>query len=121
MKFVRLSGTLIFLFTFSIAINMYRFNYGINDGFWRTLMAPFTGTIWAPSFSESNFDQIKISMNSVQVLSLLDEPLRKDCDIKECFWIYTSQDTSTADFDQRWVIFDNADKVIEIRKSFFID
>lgn len=116
-----MTGSLICLFFVVIAINMYRFDYGINDGFWRTLMVPFTGTIYAPSFSESNFNQIKISMSSAQVARLVGEPLRKDCDHMDCFWIYTNQETSTADYDQRWVILDKKERVIEIRKSFFID
>lgn len=104
-----------------MAVNALKFGYGPEDAFWRTLMTPFEGTVWAPGFSEAAFSKVKVGMAANEVASLLGEPLRKDCGDKNCFWSYTGQDTGTADFDQRWVIVGNSGRVEEIRKSFFID
>jgi hypothetical protein len=43
-----------------------------------------------------------------------------DC-VDNCFWRYTRQDTGTADFDQRAVLFNNQGVVEEVRKDFYID
>lgn len=105
-----------------IGVNMYRFGYGVEDGFYRTLMFPFEGTVWAQGFNEKAFLKVQIGMSQLQVVHLLGEPLRKDLDCDEsCFWLYSGQDSGTADFDQRWVVFGADRKVNEIRKSFFID
>jgi outer membrane protein assembly factor BamE (lipoprotein component of BamABCDE complex) len=102
---------------------MYRFSYGVNDATWRTLMVALVmeGTIWSKHFDENNFSKIKIGTSSEEVVSLLGQPLRKDCDEGRCFWSYTRQDYDTDDFDQRWIITGPEHKVVEIRKSFFID
>lgn len=118
LKFFVLGG---FLFFTMVTINAVRFQYGMGDAFWRTLMTPFEGTVWAPRFEESKFSKVKVGMNGLEVLSLLGPPLRKDCGKEDCFWLYTWQDTGTADFDQRWLVLDLKERVIEIRKSFFID
>lgn len=122
MKFIKFLGIMFLLFSFGISINMYRFDYNLNDGFWRTLMIPFEGTVWAPGFSENNFTKMQLGMSEAEVHKLLGNPLDKDKDCKKlCFWSYTLQDTGTADFDQRWVVFAKNKRVTEIRKSFFID
>ena len=119
MKFLMVFMSLLVL---GISFNMYRFGYGIEDAFFRTVLFPCEGTIWAKYFSESAFEKVKVGMEKSSVVGLLGEPLmkNKDCS-KICFWRYTKQDTGTADFDQRWVIFSPNKKVVEIRKSFFID
>jgi hypothetical protein len=104
-----------------MTINAIRFQYGVEDAFWRTFMSPFEGTVWATQFEESKFSKIRIGMSASEMVKLIGNPLRKDCGKEDCFWIYTWQDTETADFDQRWVIVDLSERVTEIRKSFFID
>ena len=90
------------VFLFGVGINMYRFGYGFEDGFFRTLLAPMEGTVWADGFSEEAFNKIKIGMRAEEVLSILGEPLKKNTECRKlCFWTYSSQDTQTADFDQR--------------------
>ncbi len=108
-------------FPVAVAINSYRFGYNFKEAYWRTLMTPFEGTVWAPGFSEAAFSKVRVGMLSLEVFQLLGNPIRKECGQKECLWIYTWQDTGTADFDQRWVIFDPSERVMEVRKSFFID
>ena len=118
LKYLSLGGLLFFAI---MIVNAVRFQYGLEDAFWRTFMTPFEGTVWAPGFKESEFAKVREGMKAGEVLNLLGEPLRRDCDKNDCFWIYTWQNTGTADFDQRWVIVDANEHVIEIRKSFFID
>lgn len=122
MKFLKFSLGMSIVFLFGVGFNMYRFGYGIKDGFFRTLLTPMEGTVWAEGFSEEAFDKIIIGMTTEQVFSILGEPLEKDTDcLKLCFWSYSWQDTQTADFDQRLVVFNSQNQVIEKRKSFFID
>jgi len=122
MKFLKVSLLMSIVFSLGICINMYRFGYGFKDGFFRTLLAPMEGTVWANGFSEQAFNKIKIGMTMEQTASILGEPLRKDNDCSnQCFWTYAWQDTQTADFDQRSVVFSNQKQVVEIRKGFFID
>jgi hypothetical protein len=109
------------LFGLMMALNAYRFQYGVDDAFWRTLMSPFEGTVWALQFDEAGFSKIRVGMAAADVVKLIGNPLRKDCDSADCFWIYTWHDSATADFDQRWVVVGASDRVSEIRKSFFID
>jgi hypothetical protein len=121
MKLLKAFSAVSVLFVLTIVVNAARFQYGIEDAFWRTFMTPFEGTVWAPQFEESRFSKIKVGMSAPEVLKLLGHPLRKDCGNEDCFWIYTWHDTGTTDFDQRWVIFSLVGRVIEVRKSFFID
>ncbi|HAZ12727.1 MAG: hypothetical protein A2X86_13995 [Bdellovibrionales bacterium GWA2_49_15] len=122
MKAIKYLVLMTAVFACAVAVNMHRFGYNLNDGFWRTLMFPFEGTVWAPRFTEDNFNKIKQGMSASSVREILGEPLRQDSECSEiCFWYYTGQDTGTADFDQRWIVFNNANQVMEIRKSFFID
>jgi hypothetical protein len=100
---------------------MWRFGYGWNDGFWRTLLIPCEGTIWAKGFSEKKFTQLKLGMTGEEVKRLIGEPLAIRCGKEFCFFIYTNQDTGTADYDERVVLTDLSDKVVEIRKTFYID
>ncbi len=109
------------LFLGVMAVHSIRFGYGPEDAFWRTLMSPFEGTVRAPGFSESAFTKVRIGMIAADVAKLLGDPLRKSCGDFGCLWIYTWQDSGTADFDQRWVLVDATERVSEIRKSFFID
>ena len=101
--------------------NMFNYGYSWEDAMKRTLLYPFEGTVWAKGFTESGFESIQLSMTENQVLAILGEPLFQNCGEGICFWMYTGQDTQTADFDQRWVVIGKDGKVSEIRKSFFID
>lgn len=121
MKFIRMSALFVSLFGLATLLNAARFGYGPNDAFWRTLLTAFEGTVWAPGFSEAAFLKVRTGMVASEVASLVGDPLRKDCGEHRCIWIYTWQDTQTADFDQRWVIFGATKRVEEIRKSFYID
>jgi len=121
MKLLKYALVFTGIFFIGIMFNMYRFGYGFDDAFWRTLMTPFTGTVWSERFTEEGFNNIKISMSTDEVLKHLGKPLQNECGKERCFWIYSYQDTPTADFDQRWIIFNKNDRVVEIRKSFFID
>jgi len=118
--------TLITVLIFGVLVgtlnNMYEYGYGLNDAFWRVVWAIDEGTIWAPNFSEENFDKIKLGMKDKEVLALMGKPLNLEekC-FDDCFWLYTKQDSGTSDFDQRWIVFNGERRVREIRKSFFID
>ena len=100
---------------------MYQFGYGFNDAFWRVVWAIIEGTIYADSFSEEKFHSIKLGMTKDQVKEILGNPLNDEGLQKNSFWYYTHHDHPTSDFDQRWVVFDKSEAVIEIRKGFFID
>lgn len=110
--------SLIIFFIFSMGINSYRFGYDINETFYRTLLSPMEGTVWAEDYTEDGFAKVKIGMTASEVHKILGEPLVRNT---EEFWKYTLGDTSTADFDQRWVVFNDSGIVVEKRKSFFID
>jgi hypothetical protein len=101
---------------------MWEYGYGVNDAFWRVVWAIDEGTTWANGFSDEGFSKIRIGMTKEEVLSLAGKPLHDidNCD-ELCIWAYTRQDSPTSDFDQRWVVFDQNQKVFEIRKSFYID
>jgi len=122
---MRLIALLAFLsclpFPTLVAINSYRFGYEWNDALWRTLLAPVEGTIWAPQFDESKFSKIRVGMSASEVAKLTGEPLRKNCGDKYCFWRYTELETDLPGYDQRWVVFNLAERVTEIRKSFYLD
>jgi len=122
---MRLIAMLVFLsclpFPTAVAFNSYRFGYGLKDAFWRTLMTPFEGSVWAPGFSEAAFSKVKIGMHSSEVFQLLGAPIRNPNGLTGSIWMYTWQETGSADFDQRWLDFDPSGHVKEIRKSFFID
>ena len=101
--------------------NKVRFLYDWGNAFWRTLMTPFTGTNWAEGFSEDRFSMIRLGMSQEQVTSILGRPLDQGCGKTSCSWIYSYQDTGTADFDRRWILFDYDGKVDEIKNDFYID
>jgi len=106
----------------TVTMNKIRFHYKWKDAFFRTVLARFEATRWAPDFSVDAFEQAKLQMDQSEISQLLGEPLRKDCDAHgECIWIYSWQMSGTDDFDQRWVVFNTEGKVSELRKSFFID
>jgi len=109
------------LFIFFIGINKIRYNYNWSDTFWRTLMTPFTGTIWSKGFSENNFLKIKIGMQKSEVDKLIGDPLLYSCESKGCSAYYSRQDTPTADYDRRWIEFDSSGKVFKVIKKFYID
>lgn len=102
--------------------NMSTFGYGFNDAIWRVIWSIDEGTIWAQNFSEENFEKIRLGMTDHDVLELMGPPLYSDdkC-VDTCFWYYTKQDAGTSDFDQRWLVFNKDKRVVEVRKSFFID
>jgi len=112
---------LMLFFPVSVAINSFRFGYGLEDAFWRTLVAPVEGTIWPPQFDDSKFSQIRVGMIASEVKALVGEPLRKNCGKESCFWRYTELEADLPGYDQRWLVLDVAERVIEIRKSFYLD
>lgn len=78
----------------------------------RTVMTPFTGTLWADGFSEAKFAEVK---------ALLGAPLKEWCGSGGCVWLYNWQDTPTADYDERAVSFDSLWRVNGFRHRFYID
>jgi len=115
---------LVALFGFFISatvFNKIRFHYGWSDAIWRTTMTLFTGTLWADGFSEAKFADVKIGMSSQEVKVLLGPPLKEWCGSKNCAWLYSWQDTPTADFDRRSVSFDSSWRVNGFRHEFYID
>ena len=122
MRLITVLALLIYLpFPTAVAINSYRFGYGLNDAFWRTLVAPIEGTIWAPQFDESKFSKIRVGMRAPDVVELIGKPLHQYCGKEDCFWLYTTLETGLPGYDQRWLVFDLAERVIETRKSFELD
>lgn len=111
----------LFAFPTAVTVNSIRFGYGLEDAVWRTLVSPVEGTIWPPQFDESKFSKIRVGMNSSEVTALVGEPLRKSCGNEFCFWRYTELEADLPGYDQRWLIFNLAERVIEIRKSFYLD
>lgn len=121
MKWIRFASVIFLCFGIMILMNKIRFYYDWKNAFWRTLMAPFEGTIWAENYSEEHFMNIRpgMSMSSVEVL--LGKPLRITCSKEGCTWIYSNQDTPTADYDRRWVSFSVNGSVNDITHKFYID
>jgi len=112
----------ILLFSLGMTINAYRFGYGFEDVFFRTLLFMCEGTTWSDNFSEEAFNKIQLGMTKEEVQLLLGDPIGKSsCKKSICFWLYTGHDTGTADFDQRWIVFGEDKRVQEVRKSFYID
>lgn len=69
---------------------MHSYGYGINDAFWRVVWSIDEGTIWAPNFSEKNFNKLAKGMTQGEVLSLIGKPLYKSVNCDDgCFWHYT--------------------------------
>ena len=122
MNFRRISVLFASLMLVMLIVNKIRFHYGWKDAFFRTFLAGFEATRWAPGFSLDAFEEARLQMDQSEISQLLGEPLRKDCDSHgECIWIYSWQMAGTDDFDQRWIVFNQNGKVSELRKSFFID
>lgn len=115
------SVTIIGLFVAGTVFNKIRFHYGWSDAFWRTAMTPFTGTLWADGFSEARFAEVRIGMSSQEVRALLGTPLKEWCGSEGCAWLYSWQDTPTADYDERSVSFDSLWRVTGLRHRFYID
>lgn len=109
------------LFPAAVGINSIRFGYGFEDAVWRTIVSPVEGTIWPENFHDSKFSVIRVGMHMSEVAALVGEPLRKSCGSESCFWRYTELEADLPGYDQRWVIFDLAEHVIEIRKTFYLD
>lgn len=104
-----------------VVINKLRFRYSWTNATLRTAMTPFTGTIWADGFSEANFSKVQAGMSSRDIKLLLGEPLQKWCGNEGCEWLYSWQDTPTADFDRRWIFLNSVGRVVSFRHDFFID
>lgn len=122
MKIFKILVVIAFLFfPVAVGVNALRFDYGFEDAVWRTIVAPVEGTIWPPDFDDSKFSKIRIGMHKSEVKALLGEPLRKDCAEPPCFWRYTELEAGLPGYDQRWLIFDTEGRVIEIRKTFYLD
>jgi hypothetical protein len=121
MKWLRAFVVVMTCFGVTMTVNKIRFQYDWENAFWRTLMTPFTGTVWALGFSEEGFAEIRIGMSYDEVAKILGEPLRKNCGDKGCGWIYSNQDTGTADYDRRGITFDTTGRVDGLRHEFYID
>ncbi|MEW6058012.1 MAG: hypothetical protein AB1540_15505 [Bdellovibrionota bacterium] len=121
MKWLKAFLFILTCFGLMMTTNKVRFRYDWENAFWRTLMTPFVGTIWAEGFSEERFAKVRVGMSFDEVAHILDEPLRKDCSQKGCGWIYSNQDTGTADYDRRWITFDVTGLVDGLRHEFYID
>lgn len=113
------------IFVITLGFNKIRFRYEWSDATKRTLMAPFAGTLWADGFSEEKFAKVTLGMPMSEVERLLGRPLKEWCgpedDKTGCTWLYSWQDTPTADYDRRWVSFNASGRVDELRHDFFID
>jgi hypothetical protein len=121
-KVYRLTKVILGLYLlFATPINKWRFGYGWGEAFGRTVMAPMTGTLWAKDFSERKFSSVHLGMTRPEVVQLLGKPLREGCGDSGCTWLYSWQDTGTADFDRRWVGFDLKGHVDRIYHDFFVD
>jgi hypothetical protein len=59
-------------------------------------------------------------MTTDEAAQILGEPLRKNCS-DTCVWIYTWQQASTLDFDQRSLVFDKNMRLKEKIRGYFID
>lgn len=122
----RIFASMFLLFLAMMIVNKIRFYYDWREAFFRTVMAPFEDTIWAPDFTLENFEKVRLSMHETEVKKILGEPLSK-CDSDRrgrnypCIWTYSWHVNGRDDFDQRWLLFDEEGKVVEIKKSFFID
>jgi hypothetical protein len=121
MNFRRISLLFALLFLVTLIVNKIRFHYGWRDAFFRTFLAGFEATRWAPGFSLDAFEKARLQMDQSEISQLLGEPLRKDCDSHvECIWIYSWQMFGTDEFDQRWIVFNRSGKVSELRKCFLL-
>jgi hypothetical protein len=121
MKFIR--GMLLFIpgFLTLVAFNKIQLHYNWPEALKRTVMTPFVGTLWANGFSEAQFEKVRIGMLEAQVKELLGEPLKEWRGKMGYAWLYSWQDTPTADYDRRWVSFDAKGAVVEVRHEFHID
>ena len=110
------------LFSYGVLDNMYTYGYGFNDAFWRLVWWIDEETVWTKGFTEEKFNSIKMGMTKDEVIKILGLPLNdiNDC-LPGCMWVYTWHSRGNADFDQRWIGFNENDQVNEKRKSFFID
>lgn len=120
-KLLRCVAAFLISFIFVCAFNKIRFNYNWTDALKRTVMAPFVGTLWASGFSESKFLKIHAGMTEKHVKELLGQPLQKWVGEDGYMWLYSWQDTPTADYDRRWISFDAKGFVDDVRHEFYID
>lgn len=74
-------------------------------------------TLYAPSYTESEFSKIEIGMSQDQVLSLIGEPLKK----LDSHWFYTQRKKSDSNYWSRVVEFDSDKRVIRISKFYNVD
>ncbi len=109
------------LFSYNcIKFNINFYHYSFKNALTRFLFYPFVDTMWSSDFSEKKFSKIRTKMSEKEVISIIGEPLKKNC-IKSCEWMYTWHKSKTGDFDWRSVTFDHEGLVIAIRRDFFID
>lgn len=109
------------IYTLSIFYNKVYYQYNLTDSFKRTTLSLFTGTIYASNYSEKNFHKVHIGMPQEKVEELLGKPLRVDYGPLGTSYIYSNQDTPTADYDRRWISFNQSQQVDEIESRFYID
>jgi hypothetical protein len=125
MKKIKKSSFLIYgsisLFFASVVWNKVQYNYDWENAFWRTYLAPITGTVWATGFTEENFKKVKPGMSSSVVRKLVGHPLNESCGSWGCSWMYSREEPDVPETDRRWVRFDLSDKVDKIWHEFHID
>jgi len=110
------------VFMVIISMNKIRYQYDWRNALWRTVMTPFTGTLWADGFSDERFAKISIGMPKEEVEKILGSPLSVGCEkMLHCDGVYSYQDSGTADFDRRWIRFGWDGRVVEIVRDFYID
>jgi outer membrane protein assembly factor BamE (lipoprotein component of BamABCDE complex) len=107
-------------FVSSTLINAIRYRYSLTDALLRTIFFIFEDTRWAKDYTEEGFDRLTIGMTTEEATQILGEPLRKNCS-NTCVWVYTWQQASTLDFDQRSLVFDENMRLKEKIRGYFID
>ena len=62
-----------------------------------------------------------MGMSELEVRNLLGAPLQDWTGGEGHTWLYSWQDTPTADYDRRWVSFDSKGHVDDLAHEFYID
>lgn len=95
----------------------------LSEGY--NFLKPDIDTVYAPNFTQAKFDSIKPGLDSVQVISLLGQPLeRQQLDNSQCLWYYTNDGKCTFG-DYAWLgreVYINANgKVVQTVKNIHYD
>ncbi|MGK5090455.1 outer membrane protein assembly factor BamE [Deltaproteobacteria bacterium TL4] len=118
-KRITIAGLLVLLMA-SVVYNMVQYHYDVGSALTRTLLYFLEDTRWSPGFSEEVFAKIHVGMTEQEVLSLLGEPLRRNC-LTICEWAYAWQKTGNDSFDRRSIILNQIGVVERVRHEFYVD